>query len=265
MVPHPDDANGPLKMGFREGDAEKLLLASFRTFPLRRMPKRTQDEKVGKNGLDDKKCEEKGGTAPKNAAIKKEKEGTKENSIVRLTEEGKQIPVGNGGCSLKRGYQWTQTIEEISVLIPIAKETRGKDLNVDIHTSSVSVKYKNESGKSILEGSLHSKIRKSESTWSIEGGVIILNLEKLKKGWWDTAFEGDEAIDTTLIDSTRKIGTYDEATQAKLRKLLFDENQLRQGLPTSDEILGVKPDIPPLPKGVEYIDSSTLDKIATKK
>jgi len=66
-------------------------------------------------------------------------------------------------------------------------------------------------------------------------------------------------------DSTRKIETYDEATQAKLRKLLFDENQLRQGLPTSDEILGVKPDIPQLPKGVEYLDSSTLDKIATKK
>ena len=41
LVPHPEDVEGgrPSKMGFKEGDAEKMLLAAFRQFPLRRIPK----------------------------------------------------------------------------------------------------------------------------------------------------------------------------------------------------------------------------------
>ena len=40
LVPHDDDFKaGRAKMGFPEGDAEKVLLAAFRQFPLRRLPK----------------------------------------------------------------------------------------------------------------------------------------------------------------------------------------------------------------------------------
>lgn len=68
-----------------------------------------------------------------------------------------------------------------------------------------------------------------------------------------------------LLDSKRNISEYDEATQGAIRKILFDQQQQRQGLPTSDEILGVKPKIPSkLPGGVEYIDSETLDKHVPK-
>ena len=40
VVPNNEDlkAGLPVKMGFREGDAEKLLIAAFRQFPLRRAP-----------------------------------------------------------------------------------------------------------------------------------------------------------------------------------------------------------------------------------
>ena len=47
FVPHPDDPPESIKMGFREGDAEKLLLASYRQYPLRRMPKGVSSGKSG--------------------------------------------------------------------------------------------------------------------------------------------------------------------------------------------------------------------------
>ena len=40
LVPNAEDLKeGKAKMGFPEGEAEKLLLAAFRQFPLRRMPR----------------------------------------------------------------------------------------------------------------------------------------------------------------------------------------------------------------------------------
>jgi hypothetical protein len=91
---------------------------------------------------------------------------------------------------------------------------------------------------------------------------LLLTLDKLKKTWWDTVLIGDEKIDTTLVDSRRRIDEYDESTQGALRKILFDQRQEQMGLPTLDEILGKVSKIPPLPKGVDFIDKLTLEKHA---
>ena len=222
-VPHPDDvAEVPdkLKMGFKEGDSEKLLLASFRQFPLRRLPKGvavnvkqsdessspssknptstanpTSKESVNKVEKTDETTLEKTDESKSETSNDEEKQPKLE---VRLSEEGKQVPVGNGGCSIRKGYHWTQTIEEVSIVIPLKKSTRGKDLQVDISNLSIGVHYK-ENTKGILEGKLPAKIRTSESTWSIEGGVLVLVLEKIQKSWWSCALQDDEEIDAGLI------------------------------------------------------------------
>jgi hypothetical protein len=55
---------------------------------------------------------------------------------------------------------------------------------------------------------------------------------------------------------------------------MFDESQLRRGLPTSDELSGkataqlppgLPASLPDLPPGVEYIDRTTLEENAGKK
>ena len=70
-----------------------------------------------------------------------------------------------------------------------------------------------------------------------------------------------------MVDSTRHIGTYDEETQAEIRRIMHDQRQERLGLPTSTSTLDVGDvlshlpnTIPSLPSGVEYIDGETLDK-----
>ncbi len=68
--------------------------------------------------------------------------------------------------------------------------------------------------------------------------MLLLTLDKVKKTWWATVFVGDDEIDTQLVDSTCKISEYDEATQGAKCKIMFDQNQQRLGLPTSDQYWG---------------------------
>jgi hypothetical protein len=297
LVPHPDDTEN--KMGFREGDAEKLLLAAFRQFPLRRIPQKSapakkaaaaavptsssttttttttnEPVKIKKEeppAADDEKLTTTSKPTP-TAAIKKkttDKEEIGNMAGVEYNEEGTlQIPVGNGG-STKR-YKWTQTLDECSVLIGIPDGLRGKDLDVKLTVSSLSVKSKKALANedcplTFLEGSLVERIRLDESTWSVEGGVVIVTLDKVQKGFWATVLKGDDKIDTELVDNRRHISDYDDITQGQIRKVLFDQNQYHKGLPSSDELQGKKSEIPTLPSGVEYIDRHKLDEEDKKK
>lgn len=277
LVPNEQDIqNGvPLEMGFKEGDAEKLLLSAFRQFPLRRMPSKgsmggakTGNSQTTSSAGDAKSKAEpqsstKASASPssnKDSNMPSEKVPDKEDPMdtIRLTEEGLQVPVGNGGAT--KNYTWTQTIDETSVLVPVPERIKGKDISVSIKQSAVSVRMKKasereDSPRTLLEGELVEKIRTDESTWSLEGGVLILTLDKLKKTWWETVLVGDDKIDTTLVDSRRRIDEYDGATQAAIRKIMFDQRQERLGLPTSDERREGA-----LPKGVEYITKDTLDR-----
>ena len=280
MVPNEEDIEEgvPLQMGFREGDAEKLLLAAFRQFPLRRMPRKgsgggnskigsssevaptsTDGVSIRKTQPPDQAASSTGGnedTKESTFAAKKPKKRDPMDEV-RLTEEGLQIPIGNGGVT--KDYTWTQTIDETSVLLAVPEGTKGKDMSVSIKPSTISVRMRQplegeDSPRILLEGQMVEKIRTDESTWSLEGGVLVLTLNKLKKTWWDTVLVGDDKIDTTLVDSRRHISEYDGATQAAIRRIMFDQRQERLGLSTSDEIERA------LPEGVEYIDSAKLDR-----
>ena len=301
LVPHPDDVGESKsgrrqhKMGFPEGDAEKLLIAAFRQFPLRRIPKggiprsssspqKKPAEKKAKakkpvpssstTKSDSKKKDVESSssssdssetkTDPKNVTEKHDnddKQNVPSNMKgVRYNEEGLQIPEGNGGSTPR--YKWTQTIDETTVLIGVPKDFRGKDYNVSITATRLSVKAKRclpgeDIPRTFLEGKLVDAIRADESTWSLEGGVLTVTLEKARKKFWTAVCEDDVEkykIDTELVDSRRRIDEYDDATQAQFRKCIFDQNQYHLGGPTSDEILGKTKNIPGLPPYVQYKD-----------
>lgn len=318
-------------MGFKEGDAEKMMLASFRHFPLRRMPKMSdlkggkeegnqhQQPKGNQHGKESKVVEkaaksQKDTSSTNNAALstkvhvtneKNKRKDIKEESrkkkeeqtTVRYSKEGKQIPIGNGGKNFDFNFQWTQTIQEVSIALPLPPNTRAKELNVQIKHDRVSVKSlkqmqstsdvsSSDSDSFLLKGQLKHIIRTDESTWTIEDNVLLLVLDKKDKTWWDcvlTTSTGTETenntsvknlIDTALIDSTSKISEYDQATQGMIRKIIFDQRQERLGLPKSDDILRkeavarMKDDIddddiiPPPPPKTSGIDSSGNSSIS---
>ena len=311
-----DKSDGP-NMGFVEGQAEQILLASFRQFPLRKVGKKppeavgapvskksatatTRHEAAAKQSTGKTNAGESSKLSSSSnakstdrdvkvdAPVPKEKcsEKVDSGSSVRLTEDGKQIPVGNGGSTSR--YVWVQTLEEVTVHVPLPEGTRGKDLDVKISAGKLSVKSKQGAKISFepIEGTLYSKVRPSESTWTLETTIhssqqvttLQLILEKVQKTWWSIILNGDTPhIDTSLVDSTRYIDTYNNETQAEIRRILFDQRQERLGLPTSAQIVGQEMEVPPLPNdedggskrnlpsGVEYIDQETLEKASIGK
>jgi HSP20 family molecular chaperone IbpA len=306
-------------MGFKEGQAEQILIASFRQFPLRRIgdkkgasadgkataptpkpaaspdkPKASADEKKSsetsgeKSGDSQAKSSDAEGVKSENKKSVTLDETTKETapkkpksksqSAIRYTDEGRQVPVGNGGSTTR--YVWTQTLDEAVVHIPVPEGTRAKDLDVEITPSSLSIKRKEEPSDDNIKfdeisGTLFGRVKPSESTWTMESNsssdtnttTILITLDKVQKTWWSTILSGDPEIDNRMVDSTRHIGTYDEKTQAQIRRIMFDQRQERLGLPSSEELsgegvgkLGV-----PMPKGVEVIDQETLEKAGASK
>lgn len=322
-------------MGFKEGDSEKLLLAAYRQFPLRRMPPTSQLTKgrgdaknsvaahsttkvSGKdpaqaipsphsetevaNDVDvivdadvdvdvdavskaagTEQSEGKSKDAGASEHDSKEESQPKSNDILRYTEDGNQIPVGNGGSA--KDYKWTQTLQEITIAMPLPSnpDTRAKDLNVQIKYSTIDIHHK-LLDKKLFKGDLLDKVRVDESTWSIESNLILVTLEKIDKRWWNRVLKDDESdiIDISLVDKTHKISDYDEATQGMVRKILFDQRQERLGLPSSDEILGEeveektgleairdchgkRVDVSDLPAGVQFIDKHNFPGGARKR
>jgi hypothetical protein len=329
LVPNDADVvNGvnQCKMGFRNGDAEKMLLASFRQFPLRRMPPIKNQQKTEEGGtststaqsaatktattktvvvsskpVETKQVPEKVKTNSKTQdekpmPKKTPSEDANSPDSIRYTDKGKQIPVGNGGSSVHAGteskftYKWTQTIQELSLAIPIPEGTRAKDLNVDMKFNKIKAAYKSDSSKALIQGDLGGTIQTDESTWTLEGNVLLFVFEKREQTWWESVLKDcieQERIDTNMVDSRRKISEYDASTQGMMRKIMFDQRQQRLGLPCSDEILirddlikhGEDPDeyfetdkakgipkesfitpdnIPDLPPGVEFIDKTNF-------
>jgi hypothetical protein len=324
-------------MGFRMGEAEKLLLASFRQFPLRKVgtaappppprPGAPARSPPAQRGVLDSKdhATEKSSATNKPSSVSSSNDSNEQESApidekassattsttpttssttkhdttkmavddaetttttattttttsaaattanIRWTEEGLQIPVGNGGTTDR--YQWTQTLEEVTVLVPVDGALRGKDLHVTIAPQSLSIRTKKVP---LLSSSLPSgetkpteppptyeyAIDPNESTWSLEGGVVQVILYKTIPTFWSHVIQGDAEIDTDLVDNRRDIHSYDKATQAKLRQIMFDQAQMAKGLPTSDQLQKGKI-IPPLPPGVEYINQEVLDKASS--
>ena len=150
--------------------------------------------------------------------------------MIQYTEDGKlQIPIGNGGITSQ--YSWTQSLDEVTVSIPLPVGTKSRDIqctfgctDLRVHVGS-KVDEPNASSPVDVQGKLYAKIKSNESLWSLESSgssspTLVISLEKVTATWWKTVLQGDSEIDTTKVDSTMKIHEYDESTQAAIRKVM---------------------------------------------
>ena len=113
--------------------------------------------------------------------------------------------------------------------------TRGRDIFCEITASTLKLKLKGQE-KFLINGELDGKV-KTDSMWTIDDRkTVVITLDKCVETWWASVVKGDPEIDTQKVDSTKKVSDYDEETQGAIRKIMFDQNQKRLGLPTSDEM-----------------------------
>ena len=72
----------------------------------------------------------------------------------------------------------------------------------------------------ILDGDIYDKIKVEDSIWSIEDEErVILTLEKAGENIWKTVIKGDQEIDATKVDNSKKLEEFDYETQVILKNI----------------------------------------------
>lgn len=139
-------------MGFPEGEAEKMLLQSMKKFPFK-----DYDRTIAEMGQAPvapapspavsaptpsiASSAPKTSTPAAKAPISEKSSSSSSSSAspIRYTDKGKQIPLGNGGIEPKHGYSWTQSLQEVTVHVPLfdLPGLKGKEVEV-VHKVSIS-------------------------------------------------------------------------------------------------------------------------------
>lgn len=143
-------------------------------------------------------------------------------------------PEGNGGRT--ENYVWTQTLQELNVVIPVPPGTKTRQVQVDIRNKRLKVGLKGETP--IVDGELHKRVIVDDSFWTLEDNKeIAINLQKDNKmEWWTCVIQGDPEINTKKVQpENSKLSDLDGETRQTVEKMMYDQRQKAMGLPTSEE------------------------------
>jgi hypothetical protein len=163
-------------------------------------------------------------------------------SLVEAQEgmTGLLVPSAECGAEVDGRYTWSQTDSDVTVTVPLPPGTTGKQIDVRISTGKLFVKLKGAE-TAVLDGELFKPIKQEDSTWSIEEKKMLqIYLQKGNRQyeeWWPHVCVGEPQIDMKLFKPPSKhMRDLDDGAQAQIQKMMFDQEQKRKGLPTSEEL-----------------------------
>ncbi|KAI7870842.1 HSP20-like chaperone [Spinellus fusiger] len=151
-----------------------------------------------------------------------------QDALLKKAEEEEQA---------KLPYTWKQTLQDVSVAIPVPKGTRGRDIDFVIKKKYIKVALKGQ--PTILEGELCKDILVDDSTWTIDNQQeILVHIEKSNQmTWWENVVTTAPKIDVQKIQpENSKLQDLDGETRAMVEKMMFDQRQKEMGKPSSDEL-----------------------------
>ncbi|KAJ3238516.1 hypothetical protein HDU81_007612 [Chytriomyces hyalinus] len=135
-------------------------------------------------------------------------------------------------------YKWKQTLQEVEIRIVVGKGVKGRDLDIQIKKDFLRVAFKNKKDEPIVEGTLCKPVKLEDSTWTIDNGEVLINLEKVNgMEWWKNVVTHHPEVDTTKIQpENSKLSDLDGETRSMVEKMMFDQRQKAAGLPSSEEM-----------------------------
>jgi len=224
QVDDPAQAN----MGFKPGDAEKQVLNAFRSYPYNSHQPRSLQSK---SEAAVKSTSSSSSPASTSSAIKTNASGTSSKPAPSTlpsstsTKKGLLTPVDNG-ANLD-GSSWTQTLRELFVVIKVPSGTRGKDVSSQITKEGLDISLKQSPSNvaKLLQGNFPpgEGVVVDDCYWGVEGTSLTLTLAKKRDSWWPCVVQGQPMIDTSLVDSSRRISDYDSQTQSAIEKAMVEQ------------------------------------------
>lgn len=169
------------------------------------------------------------------ATLHSDKEAEPVASVDEDTEkDDSPPPIGNGG-NVEGKYIWTQTLQELSVIVPLPNNTRARDLNVSINKNSLKIRLKDNE---LVDDSLTRTIIVDDSFWTVEdGNRLCLTLQKLNQmEWWESVCKNDPKINVQKVQpENSQLSDLDGETRQTVEKMMFDQRQKALGKPTIEE------------------------------
>jgi len=133
-------------------------------------------------------------------------------------------------------YKWKQTLQDVTVSVPVPPGTRSRDLTVITTKTKLKVGLKGKDP--IIDDELCKEVKVDDSTWTLDDQKeVVLSLEKQNQmTWWENVVKGAPKIDTTKITpDNSKLSDLDGETRAMVEKMMYDNQRKAMGKPTSDE------------------------------
>eukprot|EP00547_Thalassionema_nitzschioides_P000184 CAMPEP_0194214694 /NCGR_PEP_ID=MMETSP0156-20130528/16029_1 /TAXON_ID=33649 /ORGANISM="Thalassionema nitzschioides, Strain L26-B" /LENGTH=347 /DNA_ID=CAMNT_0038943017 /DNA_START=155 /DNA_END=1198 /DNA_ORIENTATION=+ len=107
------------------------------------------------------------------------------NQMMGRQNETQPAIDGTDGIEKKEeGYTWTQTEEELEIVLPLVTQAKAKDIKEKILAKSIQVNY---DGNIVLALDLFERVDPDGCTWTIDrtdGVKLVLTLEKLDPALW---------------------------------------------------------------------------------
>lgn len=120
-------------------------------------------------------------------------------------------------------YIWRQTLQDVTITIPLPTGTRARDLAVVIGKKSISAALKKTGSEPYINGDLFNNVQTEESTWSVvDQKELVITLEKINQSeWWPHVVTSAPKIDVRRIEpENSKLSDLDDDTRAMVEKMM---------------------------------------------
>jgi len=145
---------------------------------------------------------------------------------------------GNGGDYEQ--YSFTQTLEELTITVPVPGNLKGSHIVCDIGKKKLKLGIKGK--PPVLDGELAKTVNAEDAIWTLEptpaGKNVVITMEKTNQmEWWSHVVEGEQEINTKKVEpeNSKVSDLKDDETRQMVEKMMYDQRQKAMGLPTSDE------------------------------
>lgn len=165
---------------------------------------------------------------------------------VSSSEEEQQPVLGPGNGAVHANYSWTQTLSEVSVVVPVPLDLvpiKGKDCRVLIKKNSLSIAVAGRD--EILGGLLYAPVRVDDCVWNlVDSNTLEVSLTKVDSmKWWPCVVQGEPEIDTSKIEpEPSSLHDVDPEMRSTVEKMMFDQQQqaIRQQSPSKQKAESVE-------------------------
>ncbi|XP_043699251.1 protein BOBBER 1-like isoform X2 [Telopea speciosissima] len=220
---------------FKDESVEKkisAILSSLKEKDTEERKKRAEASVLKDAGKAEKRLKE-----VEKKANSKEKEPVQElKAETKAEENGKREPNKGNGMDFEN-YSWTQTLQEVTVTVPVPPGTKSRFVSCEIKKNHLKVGLKGQ--PPIIEGDLYQSVKVDDCFWSIEDSksISVLLTKQKQMDWWKCLVKGEPEIDTQKVEpENSKLSDLDPETRQTVEKMMFDQRQKSMGLPSSDEM-----------------------------